>query len=253
MTALLTATGLTRRYGPLLAVGGVDLELTAGVRHALIGPNGAGKSTLLNLLAGTIRPSTGRVRLGERDITGAGPAARSRLGLARTFQTPAVLDSLTVAENLIVGGWRHNGGRARWRRSRQQAPARAALLDALGLGALASLAAGQLSHGQRRLLEIAVALAARPRVLLLDEPAAGLGDAETQRLLDALHQLPADMAVLLVEHNQDLVTAFADRVTVLHNGLVLASGTPAQIHANPAVAEVYLGTSQVGDRYAAAT
>jgi ABC-type branched-subunit amino acid transport system ATPase component len=246
MTVLLSATGLTRRYGPLTAVGGVDLELRAGVRHALIGPNGAGKSTLLGLLAGTVRPSSGRVRLGGRDVSRSGPAGRARLGLARTFQTPAVLDSLTVAENMLVGAWRQAPtsvlGLGRRRAVLRGGAERAAVLDALGLGGLAALTAGALSHGQRRLLEIAVALAARPTVLLLDEPAAGLGDDELRLLLTALHALPADMAVLLVEHNQDVVTAFAEVVTVLHQGCVLATGTPREIHLDPAVAEVYLGT-----------
>ncbi|MFF5207140.1 ABC transporter ATP-binding protein [Streptosporangium sp. NPDC000396] len=244
MTALLDVTGLVRRYGPLVAVDHVDLHLPAGARHALIGPNGAGKSTLLNLIAGTVRPSAGRVRLAGRDITRAGPATRARLGIARTFQTPAVLDSLTALDNLAVGAWRHTGVRRRWRESRRREPARRDLLDALGLGAQAQLAAGTLSHGQRRMLEIAVALVAEPAVLLLDEPAAGLGDDDLPRLLAALHRLPAAMAVLLIEHNQDLVTAFADTVTVLHHGQVLATGTPQEIHGHPAVAEVYLGTPQ---------
>ncbi|WP_433241227.1 ABC transporter ATP-binding protein [Streptosporangium sp. CA-135522] len=248
MTALLAATGLARSYGSLRAVDRVDLDLSAGARRALIGPNGAGKSTLLNLIAGTVRPSAGRIRLAGRDITRAGPAARARLGVARTFQTPAVLDSLTALENLVVAAWRHTGAGRRWRESRRREPARLGLLDTLGLGAQAHLTAGSLSHGQRRLLEIAVALAAEPSVLLLDEPAAGLGDADLPRLLAALRRLPAEMAVLLVEHNQDLVTAFADTVTVLHHGQVLATGTPQEIHVHPAVAEVYLGTPQAVSR-----
>jgi branched-chain amino acid transport system ATP-binding protein len=241
---LLSAHGLTRRFGPLLAVDHVDLDLAAGDRHALIGPNGAGKTTLLNLLAGTTRPSAGR--LAGRDITGTRPGRRARLGIGRTFQTPAVLDSLTALDNLVVAAWRHTGTHALWRPARHRELARRGLhrLDEFGLANHAHTPARALSHGQRRLLDIAVALAAKPAVLLLDEPAAGLADHDLTRLLDALRRLPAHTAVLLVEHNQDLVTALAQTVTVLHHGRVLATGTPHDIHTDSAVAEVYLGTPE---------
>jgi ABC-type branched-subunit amino acid transport system ATPase component len=226
MTPVLRATGLVRRYGRLSVVDGVDLELAAGERRALIGPNGAGKSTVLGLLAGTVRPSSGRIRFGARDITRAGAQRRARFGIGRTFQTPAVFATLTVHENLRLAA-RTGAGLAH--------------LDTFGLGPVSGRAAGALPHGRRRLLEIAMALAGEPRVLLLDEPAAGLTDGETGTLLDSLRHLPEPVAVLLVEHNQEFVRAFADTVTVLHQGRVLARGTPAEIAVDPAVLEVYLG------------
>jgi branched-chain amino acid transport system ATP-binding protein len=243
---LLSAHGLTRRYGPLLAVDHVDLDLAAGDRHALIGPNGAGKTTLLNLFAGTIRPTAGRVVLAGRDITRTPPARRARLGIGRTFQTPAVLDSLTALDNLVVAAWRHTGTHTGWRPARRRELAARGLhrLDEFGLGDHADTPARDLSHGQRRLLDIAAALAANPAVLLLDEPAAGLAEHDLTLLLDALRRLPEQTAVLLVEHNQDVVTSLAHTVTVLHHGQVLATGTPTAIHTHPAVAEVYLRTPQ---------
>jgi len=245
MTApLLSARGLTRRFGPILAVDHVDFALAAGDRHALIGPNGAGKSTLLNLFAGTIRPTAGRVVLARRDITRTDPGRRARLGIGRTFQTPAVLESLSALDNLIVAAWRHTGTHSGWRPVRRRELAARGLhrLDEFGLGNQADTPATDLSHGQRRLLDIAMALAANPAVLLLDEPAAGLAEHDLTLLLDALRRLPAQTAVLLVEHNQDLVASLARTVTVLHHGRVLATGTPTAFHSHPAVAEVYLGT-----------
>jgi branched-chain amino acid transport system ATP-binding protein len=233
VSALLEAAGLAVRFGAVRAVDGVDLALGPGDRHAVIGPNGAGKSTFLNLIAGTVRPSAGRVRLRGRDITRTAAAARARLGIARTFQTPAVLGSLTALDNVRVAGWPHRRGDPR------------DLLDALGLSAFATAPAGTLSHGQRRLLEIAMALVAEPAVLLLDEPAAGLDDRDLARLLARLRELPAGMAVLMVEHNQEVVAALADTVTVLHHGRVIASGRPAQVAADPAVVASYLGSSTV--------
>lgn len=243
-TPQLSARGLTRRYGPFLAVDDVDLDIAAGDRHALIGPNGAGKSTLLNLLAGTIRPTAGQVVLAGRDITRTRPARRARLGIGRTFQTPAVLESLTALDNLVVAAWRHIGTHTAWRPARRRTLAARGLhrLDEVGLGNHAHTPARELSHGQRRLLEIAGALTADPAVLLLDEPAAGLAEHDLTLLLEALRRLPAQTAVLLVEHNQDVVTTLAHTVTVLHHGRVLATGTPHAIHTHPAVAEVYLGT-----------
>jgi ABC-type branched-subunit amino acid transport system ATPase component len=229
---ILAAQGVSRRFGTTLAVDRVDFTLGAGARHAVIGPNGAGKSTLLNLFTGNLRPNTGHIRLDGRDVTRRSPAGRARLGLARTFQTPAVFDSLSTLDNMLAAAWR--GNRARAGQARQG-------LEAIGLGAHTGKVAGALSHGQRRLLEIAMALAGNPRVLLLDEPAAGLGDSDLQRLVDCLHGLPDGIAVLLVEHNQDVVTAIASRVTVLHQGRVLASGTPEEIKNHSQVADIYLG------------
>jgi len=232
MTEILAAHGVSRRFRATLAVDRVDFSLGAGARHAVIGPNGAGKSTLLNLLTGSLRPNTGQIRIGGRDVTRRSPSKRARLGLARTFQTPAVFDSLSTLDNMLAAAWR--GNRARTREARLG-------LDAIGLGAHTGHLAGALSHGQRRLLEIAMALAGNPRALLLDEPAAGLGDTDLDRLVSCLHGLPEGIAVLLVEHNQDVVTAIAHRVTVLHQGRILATGTPEEIKNHPEVANIYLG------------
>lgn len=234
---LLSVTGLTCRFGRLVALDGVDLALPEGERRAVIGPNGAGKTTLVNALTGAVRPVRGRVWLAGRDVTTAGPARRARAGVARTFQTPALADSLTALENVLLG-LRRGAGRP-GRRERVLRALRE--LDALGIGRLAGVPAGELGHGQRRLLEIAVALAARPRLLLLDEPAAGLTDADLPQLLGVLGRLPERVTVLLVEHHLDVVTAVADTVTVLHQGRVLATDKPSMIATHPAVAEIYLG------------
>ena len=241
MSVVLRTAGLTRRYGTLTAVDRVDLSLHAGARHAVIGPNGAGKTTLLHLLAGTLRPTAGRMELAGRDITRTVPAARAQRGIARTFQTPALLDSLSALDNLVVAAWRRCGihGRMPVGRHRELAARCLHHLDTMGLAAVADQNAGALAHGQRRLLEIAVAVAGRPSVLLLDEPAAGLADTDLDQLVTVLHSLPAEVAVLLVEHDQDLVASIATTVTVLHHGRILATDTPARIHAHPAVAEIY--------------
>jgi branched-chain amino acid transport system ATP-binding protein len=242
---LLSVRGLVRRYGRLVALDRLDLDLAAGARHAVIGPNGAGKTTLLHLVAGTVRPTHGRVRLAGLDVTTMSPARRARLGIARTFQTPAVCPSLSALDNVVLGAWRHMPGRgpgAWWGgRYRLLAARGLRLLDRLGIGHLAGQPAGALPHGQQRLLELGVALAARPRLLLLDEPAAGLAPEDLPLLVACLRRLPADVTVLLVEHHLDLVTSVAGTVTVLHHGRVLATGTPRQVTRDPAVAEVYLG------------
>lgn len=244
MTALLTVERLSRSYGRLRALTEVDLTVDAGARHALIGCNGAGKTTLLHLLAGTIRASGGRIRYRGRDITRLSTARRARLGIARSFQTPAVFDSLTAYENLTVAAAPHvPGGITRPGSSRAGVRERAdEQVASLRLGEYARLRAGQLSHGQRRLVEIGMALVARPKLLLLDEPAAGLTDTDMELLLDCLRQLPSELAVILVEHHQDLVTEIADTVTVLHDGRILSEGSPEEIAADPKVTEAYLGT-----------
>jgi branched-chain amino acid transport system ATP-binding protein len=241
--ALLTATALTRRYGSLTAVAGVDLRVAAGERHALIGPNGAGKTTLLDLVGGAVRADGGRIDYAGRDVTRLGPVRRARLGIARTHQRPAVWSSLTARENVEVAAWRQAGGLRGVRtpgrfRSRLREPA-LALLDRVGLADVAARTAAHLSHGQRRQLEIAMALAGRPRLLLLDEPAAGLSGAEVQRLVTLLATLSREVAVLLVEHRLDLVYALCDTVTVLRDGRLVASGTPAEIRHSPAVRRAY--------------
>ncbi|PTA46202.1 ABC transporter ATP-binding protein [Micromonospora sp. RP3T] len=240
MTPLLTAEAVTVRYGSLTALDGVDLRLPLGQRHALIGPNGAGKTTLLDVVAGATRPAAGRIRLGGYDVTGLGPAARARRGLGRIHQRPAVWGSLTARENVLVAALPRRAGR--WQpAARRRAAGRTAdaLLDRVGLGDLAATPAGQFAHGQRRQLEIAVALAGRPRLLLLDEPAAGLSAAEVGWLAEFLRGLPRAVAVLLVEHRLDLVYALCDTVTVLRDGRTLATGSPAEIRASGPVREAY--------------
>ncbi|MFJ1703873.1 ABC transporter ATP-binding protein [Kitasatospora sp. NPDC088346] len=243
MTTLLSLDRVTRRYGALVAVDRLDLTVRPGARHAVIGPNGAGKSTLLGLVAGTVAPSAGRILLDRQDITGADPARRSRLGIARTFQRPAVLSSLSALDNVALAAWRHTELRGLWRPRRYRDLGHRChdQLDRVGIAHLAARPAGELSHGQQRLVEIAAALAARPRLLLLDEPAAGLAEEDTDRLVTVLRQVPAEVAVLLVEHNLDFVNALATRVTVLHEGRPIADGTPEQIAADPATREAYLG------------
>jgi len=243
MTALLTAEAVVRRYGSLVAVDRVDLRVDDGERHALIGPNGAGKTTLLDLIGGATRVDGGRIRFAGRDITRLGPARRARIGIGRIHQRPAVWPSLTALENVVVAGWHQAGGfrgvctRNRFRQ-RLREPAMA-LLDRVGLAGTATDTAAHLSHGERRQLEIAMALAGRPRLLLLDEPAAGLSGVEVHRLAELLAELPRDVSVLLVEHRLDLVYALADTVTVLHDGRLVASGGPTEIRNAPEVRRAY--------------
>jgi branched-chain amino acid transport system ATP-binding protein len=243
VTALLTLAEVTRRYGSLTAIDRLDLTVTTGARHAVIGPNGAGKSTLLGLIAGTVTPSAGRVLLDRRDITGTDPVQRSRQGIARTFQQPAVLGTLTVQDNVALAAWRHTELRGLWRPRQYRELGRHCLdyLDQVGIAHLASRVAGELSHGQRRLVEIAAALASRPRLMLLDEPAAGLTEEDTARLVTVLQQVSAEVALLLVEHDLAFVSALATRVTVLDAGRAVADGTPDEVSADPATQDAYLG------------
>ncbi|WP_419998962.1 ABC transporter ATP-binding protein [Streptomyces boninensis] len=247
---LLSASCLTRRYGALTAVDAVDLDLSAGARHAIIGPNGAGKSTLLNLIAGTDSADAGRIALAGDDITRTAPAQRSRLGIARSFQQPVAIGELTVLENVILAAWRHHRDHRRhhaaWRRPaqlRRLAASASSHLEAVGLSDVAGRPAATLSHGQRRLLDLAAALAAAPRLLLLDEPAAGLTDRDIARLLTVLAGLPEDVTVLLVEHHTDVVTEFADDITVLAAGRVLISAPTQEALRHPEVRDVYLDTT----------
>jgi branched-chain amino acid transport system ATP-binding protein len=246
VTALLSITGLTHTYGALTALDGITLQVPEGGRHAIVGANGAGKTTLLGLVAGTIRPPTaGRITLAGRDITRLDPARRARAGIVRTFQTPQLVDTATALDNLVLAGWRHTPRRAGWapaRYRRLAATARRQLTD-LGLDACAGRPAGALAHGQRRLLEIGVALAAHPRLLLLDEPAAGLGPEDHEHLLAALHRLPPAVAVLLVDHNLSIVAALDPPVTVLADGRMVMTGPARHILSQPAFRTAYLRTA----------
>jgi branched-chain amino acid transport system ATP-binding protein len=246
MSAVLVLESVSRAFGSLRAVDDVTLSIVDGARHAIIGPNGAGKSTLFNLIGGSLRPSAGRIRFGDTDLTTLPEWRRARLGLARTFQHSSLLLHCTVRENVLVGVYRVAGVAASLlplgRRRRAELAAEAdRLLALVGLADRAPAPAGALSHGERRQLEVAMALAARPRLLLLDEPAAGMSPAETARLSSLLAGLPRDVTVLLIEHDLDVVFTFADTVTVLHLGRHLMTGPPAQVRAAPAVQEAYLG------------
>ncbi|RLK09493.1 ABC-type sugar transport system ATPase subunit [Micromonospora sp. M71_S20] len=237
---LLRLEAVSRSYGARRAVDEVSVDLPPGARHAIIGPNGAGKSTLLHLIAGTLRPTTGRILYAGHNI-GRWPAhRRARAGIARTWQHPALARPLTAVQNVLlaVPGQRLAALRPQ---PRAAIAARTALAQ-VGLAAHADRPAGQLAYGDQRRLEIAVALAAGPRLLLLDEPSAGLATDEITRLTQLIRALPADIAVLLVDHNLDFVAAVADTVTVLHHGQHLATGTPADIREHPDVRRAYLGT-----------
>lgn len=242
---VLQVEALTRRFGALLASDAVSLELRAGEIHALIGPNGAGKSTLIKQIAGELVPDTGAVRFLGRDMAGLDPAARARLGLGRSFQVSSVAADFTALQNvmLAVQGASHRiyrFFRAAGRDGTLTGPA-AELLGRVGLAGRERVPAAELSHGERRRLEIAMALALRPRAFLLDEPMAGMGAEGTVQLTDLLDELRHEAPILLVEHDMDAVFALADRITVLSYGRVLASGTVDEVRANAEVQEAYLG------------
>ncbi|MGW0644146.1 ABC transporter ATP-binding protein [Streptomyces badius] len=238
---------LTRRYGTLTAVDDVSLRLSPGARHAVIGPNGAGKTTLLNLIAGTDRPDHGTIALDGVDITRKPTAQRSRLGIARSFQQPSVIGELSVLENVVLAGWPHHPRRrGAWRRpSRYRLHKESAgrHLETVGLADLAHRPAATLSHGRRRMLDLATALAGSPRLLLLDEPAAGLTDGDIGRLLGIIGALPPAVAVVLVEHHVEVVAELATSVTVLAAGKVLVDGPTQEVLAHPEVREAYHGTA----------
>jgi ABC-type branched-subunit amino acid transport system ATPase component len=242
MTGLLRLNSLGRDFGGLTAVQDITLDIATGSRHAVIGPNGAGKTTVVNLIAGTLRPSRGSIVYAGRDITRASAPARARHGMARTFQHPAVFARLTVTANLalVLTHAAQAVGTIRHRRTVDAVATR--LVDDAGLAAHATTPAGQLPYGLQRRLELAMALAARPRLLLLDEPSAGLDPDDTASLTHLIHTLTADTTVLLIDHNLDLVFTVADTVTVLHHGRHLATGTPDQIRDNPQVHDAYLPT-----------
>ncbi len=245
-TVLRTDT-LCRRFGGLLATDSVSLQVERGARLALIGPNGAGKTTLINLLTGVIPPTSGRVFLHGQDITALAPHLRVGRGLVRTFQINQLFPTLTPLQSLALAVASRRGTAHRlWRSLAGDAEGAAdcdALLAQFRLTDHATQPTRELPYGKRRLLEIALAVAMKPSVLLLDEPAAGVPAAERQDILDTVAALPADVAVLLIEHDMDLVFSFARRIAVLVNGALLTEGTPAQIAADPQVKAVYLGQS----------
>jgi len=242
---ILEVRGLTKTFGALLASDGVELEVREGETHAIIGPNGAGKTTLIAQLAGELRPDRGEVRFAGEDITAMSAPARARRGLARSFQITSIYPDFSALENVALAVQAHAGSSFRfWSPAREEgalhSPAQG-VLDKVGLSARANTQAANLAHGEQRALEIAMALAARPRLMLLDEPVAGMGAEETQRMIAFLSTLKGEKTIILVEHDMDAVFSLADRISVLVYGRIIATGTPQEIRANPEVRRAYLG------------
>jgi branched-chain amino acid transport system ATP-binding protein len=249
---VLECLDVRRAFGSLRAVDGVDLTVATGARHALIGPNGAGKSTLLRLIAGGMRLHGGHVRLDGRDITSMPEARRARLGIGQTFQHSSLFRTLTAGDNVALAVQRRRGQpwlpvprRPRWSVRVDD------LLALVGLSDRTHHRVEALSYAECRQLEVAVALAAEPHVLLLDEPAAGMSASSTARLLDLLRALPADITLVFVEHDLDLAFQLATDITVLHLGRVLISGSPAEVRASEDVQRAYLGTGRRADLFTA--
>ena len=242
---LLEVRGLTKVFGGLVATNRVDLDVLAGETHAVIGPNGAGKTTVIAQLAGELSADEGTISFDGRDVTRLSAPARSRLGLARSFQITSVFREFSALDNVALAVQAHAGHSFRfWRAARGERdlrePART-MLDTVGLGARAGVTAATLAHGEQRQLEIAMALATGPRLLLLDEPMAGMGPDESQRMIRLLQTLKARHTILLVEHDMDAVFALADRISVMVYGTLIATGTPEQIRAHAEVRQAYLG------------
>jgi branched-chain amino acid transport system ATP-binding protein len=246
---LLRIERLTKRFGGVTASDEISLEVRRGELHAIIGPNGAGKTTLIGQLTGELAPNSGWVTFDGIDITGLPVYRRSHLGLARSFQITSLFLDFTALDNVALAVQAHAGHSFHfWRSARSEpalrAPARAAL-ERVGLGQRADTLVSRLSHGEHRQLEIAMALATGPRMLLLDEPMAGMGPEESARMVRMLRELKHELTILLIEHDMEAVFALADRITVLVYGRVIASGAPAEIRANREVRDAYLGEQQV--------
>ncbi|PWC35874.1 ABC transporter ATP-binding protein [Azospirillum sp. TSO35-2] len=246
---LLELDGLRKSFGALTVTSDVSLTVLPGEIHAVIGPNGAGKTTLIHQISGTLRPDRGTVRFAGRDVTALPLERRARLGLARSFQITSVVPSFTALENVALAVQARSGSSFRFLRpaageAALNGEARAAL-DTIGLGAVAGTPAAALSHGAKRQLELAIAIAMRPRLLLLDEPLAGAGPEDTERLIGILRGLRARYGILLVEHDMQAVFALADRVSVLVYGRVIVTGTVAEIRSHPEVRRAYLGEDEL--------
>jgi branched-chain amino acid transport system ATP-binding protein len=252
MTAVLETRGLVKRFGGIAATDDVSFTLEQGARHALIGPNGAGKTTLVNLLTGVLTPTSGAITLNGQDITRLSREARVKLGLARTFQINQLCAAMTTLEMimLVVGERMGQGARLFGRLDGDNAAiAEAAeILERFQLADVMDERISTLPYGRQRQIEIAAAFAVKPKVLLLDEPAAGVPEAERRALLDTVAALPDDVSVLLIEHDMDVVFRFATRITVLVNGRVLAEGAPREVAADRRVKEAYLGEAAAGER-----
>jgi branched-chain amino acid transport system ATP-binding protein len=246
---LLAVRGLTKRFGGLVATDQVSLSIPEGELHAIIGPNGAGKTTVIAQLAGEIRPDSGVISFAGEDIVPVPAYARSARGIARSFQITNVFGEFTALENVALSIQAHAGHSFRfWRPARADdtllGPARG-ILDRVGLAGRASVPTANLSHGEKRALEIAMALATRPRLLLLDEPMAGMGPEDSAQMVRFLAQLKRGLTIVLIEHDMDAVFALADRITVLVYGRAIATGAPDAIRANDDVRRAYLGTDEV--------
>jgi ABC-type branched-subunit amino acid transport system ATPase component len=245
MSAALETHGLMKRFGGLVVTNDVSLSIPTGARHALIGPNGAGKTTIINLLTGALTPSGGRILLNGEDITAASPSGRVKRGLARTFQINQLFDDLTPLESVSLAVAERRGEGARmWRplsRCGEAVDEAAALLERFRLSDRMCLPTKSLPYGKQRLLEIALALALNPKVLLLDEPAAGVPEEDRHEVLGMVRALPDDVTVVLIEHDMDLVFSFADRISVLAAGRLFAEGTVDEISRDPRVRAIYLG------------
>ena len=251
MADLLRVDNLAKRFGGIVATDDLNFGVAEGELHAVIGPNGAGKTTLIAQLSGQLPSDSGRIHFEGRDITAVPMYARSALGLARSFQITSLFLDLSVLDNVALAVQAHAGHSFHfWRDARREAelrdPARAALVR-VGLGARADLPASALSHGEHRQLELAMALASSPRMLLLDEPMAGLGPEELARMVTTLRELKKELTILLVEHDMEAVFALADRITVLVYGRVIATGKPEDIRSNAQVRDAYLGEQEVAN------
>ena len=245
---LLAIRGLTKGFGGLLASNRIDLDVAPGETHAIIGPNGAGKTTLIGQLAGDLSPDAGSIRFADQDVTRLSAPHRARRGLARSFQVTSIFRDFSALDNVALAVQAQAGRSFRfWRPARTESalrePARA-VLESVGLGARADVLAARLAHGEQRQLEIAMALATAPRLLLLDEPVAGMGFDESQRMVRFLATLKRRMTIVLVEHDMDAVFTLADRISVMVYGRIIATGTPAEVRGNEAVRRAYLGEDQ---------
>jgi branched-chain amino acid transport system ATP-binding protein len=247
--AILALDGLMKRFGGLVATDRISLDVTEGEVHAVIGPNGAGKTTLVSQIAGELRPDAGTIRFLGRDITALTPHRRSLAGLARSFQITSVFLEFTPLDNVMLAVQAHQGHSLRfWGAARKDPSLREpalALLDQVGLSERVHVQTAHLAHGEKRALEIAMALAGKPRLLLLDEPTAGMGTNESQRMVRFLAGLKGSVTMLLIEHDMDAVFALADRISVLVYGRAIATGAPAAIRDNAEVRKAYLGEDDV--------
>jgi len=246
---LLRVENLVRRFGGILATDNLSLDVLPGELHAIIGPNGAGKTTLISQLTGQLMPNSGAVHFAGRDVTRLPSYQRSRLGLARSFQITSLLPNFTAADNVALAAQAHDGHSFRFwgnaRKERHLRDAAQAALTRVGLAQRGDVPVSELSHGEQRELELAVALATKPQLLLLDEPMAGLGVTESARMVALLKELRKEVTIVLVEHDMEAVFALADRITVLVYGRVIASGEPDAIRSNEEVRRAYLGEQHV--------